>query len=155
MLRANDGSMDEVILEMWKDGMQTVQCKSKDRIYFEDFQCFFKGNATITNQNQGMIAMDTVQEDSESCLSGRASKMRMSKRMSVSSSRLLASTFALDVEGNSESLSSFDFEKSTEEIIASLPQVVPGNRSSFRTPTRRRSSGCAVLVQQRSIGVLE
>jgi len=161
MLRSKDGSMDEVILEMWKEGVKSVRCKSKDRINFEDFQCFFKCHTPDR--------MDTLQENSISnhpALS-RSNHNNTTKRMSLTSERLLASTLSLGLDGASESHSFEDdevlviptitnnetprrsFSITTNEAVASP------RRSSFQRPTRRRSSGCAILIQSRDLGVFE
>lgn len=171
MLRSKDGSMDEVILEMWKEGVKSVRCKSKDKIMFEDFQRFFKCH----NKNG---RMDTLQEDS---VSNHASLGRSShhanKRMSLTSERLLASTLSLGLEhsdshsyGHSESTS---FEDDVEVLTLSAAMMTtnnseprrsfsvatnndgPARRASFQRPARRRSSGCAILIQSRDLGVLD
>merc|ERR1711933_411936 len=92
MLRSNDGSMDEVILEMWKDGMTSIQCKNKDRIYFEDFKCFFK------EQND----IEKLAENHQFILESPRAKWKTRRRASVNSQRLLGSTLALDIDYGDE-----------------------------------------------------
>lgn len=165
MLRSNDGSMDEVILEMWKDGMESIRCERKDRIYFEDFQCFFKGHAP---KQQGIMNIDTVQENSETCLVDFSQPNRLSlgdtgrcnskRRVSLTSERILASTLSLGVDSASESRSSSESEVNNDMMIAigndDIPQPVSA-RSSFRTAPRLRPSGCALLIKSRDMGILE
>jgi len=165
MLRSNDGSMDEVILEMWKDGMESIRCERKDRIYFEDFQCFFKGHAP---KQQGIMNIDTVQENSETCLVDFSQPNRLSlgdtgrcnskRRVSLASERILASTLSLGVDSASESRSSSEGEVNNDMMIAigndDIPQPVSA-RSSFRTAPRLRPSGCALLIKSRDMGILE
>ena len=165
MLRSNDGSMDEVILEMWKDGMKSIRCERKDRIYFEDFQCFFKGH---TPKQQGTMNIDTVQEDSETSqvefsqpnrLSlGDTGRFNSKRRVSLTSERILASTLSLGVDSASESQSYSEGEVNNDMMIAigndDVPQPASG-RSSFRMAPKRRSSGCALLIKSRDMGIPE
>jgi hypothetical protein len=43
LLSSSDGKMDEEIKEMWIDGLKEIQCKNEDKISFEEFQAFLKG----------------------------------------------------------------------------------------------------------------
>jgi len=45
MLSTSDGRMDSTILKMWHDGLKEIRCKGKDKITFEEFQRFLKGQA--------------------------------------------------------------------------------------------------------------
>ena len=144
MLRSNDGSMDEVILDMWKEGVQSVWCKSKDRISFEDFQRFFKGHYSKQGDTgrietfQGAKRMSTLQENSvANHLSPSRSSHRNTKKRSVTSERLLTSTLALDLDGTSES------HTFREDDFTPVTQA------------GHRVSGCAILIQSRDIGVFE
>jgi len=140
LLRSNDGSMDEVILEMWKEGVKGIRCKNKDRINFEDFQCFFKGQ----NPKQQPGDAETLAEDSAVASASPSLKWKERRRASLNSERLLASTFALDLEENDGS----------EDDPPPFHKTDRSLRSSFRVPQRRPSSR-AILVRSRSIGILE
>lgn len=151
MLRSNDGSMDEIILEMWREGMKTVRCKNKNRIYFADFQCFFKGGHACGQHHHDPSLHDSC--SSPALLETKYSS-HSKKRVSVTTERLLASTLALDVDITE---SSFADEDSFSDVIASVPPMSPPSfgRSSLRMPSGRRTSGCAVLIQSRDVGVFD
>jgi len=162
MLRSNDGSMDKVILEMWKDGMESVRCKCKDKIYFEDFQCFFKGHATKPDVSG---SLDPLQEDAEYSESSMAEctqsnrfspKRRASKRVSLNSTRLLASALALGIEDDLDSSHRLADDDESDELMSigqnDVSSQFASDRSFSRMPPRRRSSG-AILIKSRSIGV--
>lgn len=145
MIRTNDGSMDEMILEMWKEGVQSVQCKCKDKISYEDFQCFFKSTSQTQqspNRRSSIVKMrrETMKEASTP---NRLSYSRLSQHLSsmtMSSERLLASTLALD----------FSDSHSNEENISNgvgSEEKAGSSRSSSR---KRRSSSGAILIQSRA-----
>jgi hypothetical protein len=43
MLCTSDGKMDSTVLKMWHDGLKEIKCKADDKITFEEFQKFLKG----------------------------------------------------------------------------------------------------------------
>ena len=147
MLRTKDGSMDEVILEMWKDGMKCIHCKNKDRIYFEDFKCFFR----VQTPKQQPGGMETLAEDPAAVVlsSPRSSKWKERKRVSITSERLLAPTLALGIDLDSSK--SGDDE---DDLSPFHKTDRSSRRSSFQVP-RRGPSSKAILVKSRSIGILE
>lgn len=142
MLRSNDGSMDEVILDMWKDGMKCIECKNKDRINFEDFQCFFKGHNPSSDPT-------ALAEDPVGVLGSPRSKWKERRRTSINCERLLASTLALGLDDED-----FSDNPGHEDDLSPFHKTEPNRRSSFHTaPKSLRKS--AVLVRSRSIGLLK
>ncbi len=148
MIRCNDGSMDEMILEMWKEGVQSVQCKSKDKISFEDFQCFFKGNSQAQQPKNRNSIVNMRRETMKELSSSNHLTFSRSGHFSSMSDRLLASTFALDF---SESQSNSFAKEEDCHPVAVKNNDKMGN---CRSPSRRRgSSSGAILIQSR--GTLE
>lgn len=45
MLCTSDGKMDATVLKMWHDGLKEIRCKADDKITFEEFKKFLKGQA--------------------------------------------------------------------------------------------------------------
>jgi hypothetical protein len=45
MLSTSDGKMDSTILKMWHDGLKEIRCKGTDKITFDEFQRFLKGQS--------------------------------------------------------------------------------------------------------------
>lgn len=43
LLCTSNGEKDEEIKEMWIDGLKEIHCKSEDKISFEEFRAFLKG----------------------------------------------------------------------------------------------------------------
>ena len=147
MIRSNDGSMDEMILEMWKEGVQSVQCKCKDKISYEDFQCFFKGNSQTQQAKHRNSIVKMRRESLKELSSSNHLTFSRSKNFSSMSDRLLASTFALDLsESQSNSFAnSFREEDFNPEALENSEKM--GN---LRSPSRRRrSSSSAILIQSR------
>lgn len=144
MIRTNDGSMDEMILEMWKEGVQSVQCKCKDKISYKDFQCFFKSTSQTQqspNRRSSIVKMrrETMKEASTP---NHLSYSRLSQHLSsmtMSSERLLASTLALDFSDSHSNEDNISNGVGSEEKVGS-------GRSSSR---KRRSSSGAILIQSR------
>lgn len=150
MLRSNDGSMDEVILDMWKDGMTCIQCKNKDRIYFEDFQCFFK----VHNLKEEGDA-EKLAENHQLILESPRAKWKERRRASVNSQRLVASTFALDIDGDDFSDGMFSCSNHCDEDdLGPFHKTDRSRRPSFHDTLRPLRSN-AVLVKRRSRGPLE
>jgi len=159
MLRSNDGSMDEMILEMWKDGMKYVRCKIKDRIYFDDFQCFFKGQIPKQKQQGGSSISSIDEINGEN--SGRWNSNNTTTRMSMNSTRLLASTLSLGI-----GVKKFEIDVTASETTRGFVVdddkvggdriLPPTNGVTFDSmPFQCGSRGCAVLISSRSVGVLE
>mmetsp|Transcript_23112 Transcript_23112/g.49213 ORF Transcript_23112/g.49213 Transcript_23112/m.49213 type:complete len:689 (+) Transcript_23112:185-2251(+) len=148
MLRSNDGAMDEAILNMWKDGLEGIQCKNKDQISFEDFQCFFKGHAP---KQEDFVESTAAIAAAAPNISGRRMSIqktgvrRRSKRVSVSSGLVLSSAFSLASDASSAEMTTSDAEQHNSIDSTIGENTATSARRSF---ARRRSS--AILVSSRS-----
>lgn len=93
MLCTSDGKMDAIVLKMWHDGLKEIRCKANDKITFEEFKKFLKGQ----------IPKDVMLSNIRS---GDAPRQRSSRK-------LINSTFALHVvtEGSSAANSPDEAEK--------------------------------------------
>lgn len=60
MLSTSDGKMDSTILKMWHDGLKEIRCKGKDKITFDEFQRFLKG------QSPREAMMNSIKKDGSS-----------------------------------------------------------------------------------------
>ncbi|VEU40676.1 unnamed protein product [Pseudo-nitzschia multistriata] len=127
---SKEGVMDDEVCTMWKDGLETVECKQQDRITFDDFKHFFTGHDRSKREIMGDLrSSGTLRNYSHS-----ANPRLVNNRMS--SARILTATLGFET-----------YEDEDDEEDES------GKRSSvFLVPTgkqmRRRSS--AILVKSRT-----
>ena len=154
MLSSHDGAKDEEVMKMWKDGMKCIECKQKDRIYFEDFQSFFKGHdpakCMMTSLRDSLRDSGSLMKYSQSSFEYRASG-GLNTRMN--SARILDSALPLKIgedSGLAEAALSLKIGEDSGLAESS-------NGVTNRMPSRMSISGAAFLMssQRNLISVSE
>ncbi|KAG7374040.1 protein kinase domain containing protein [Nitzschia inconspicua] len=64
MLCTSDGKMDETVLKMWHDGLKEIRCKANDKITFEEFKRFLKGQVPKEAMLANIRSGDAVKRNS-------------------------------------------------------------------------------------------